>query len=57
MSNQDAIARAATAADALQQSGSIADLHTMKDAVQTALNQGATLQDIAAARAAAPRQD
>ncbi|WP_331718421.1 hypothetical protein OH782_41635 (plasmid) [Streptomyces sp. NBC_01544] len=50
MSKQDAIGQAAAAADTLQQTRSIVDLHTMQDAVQHALNLGATLQDIAAAR-------
>jgi hypothetical protein len=50
MSRQDAIAQAAAAADALQQTHSIVDLHTMQDAVQHALNLGANLQEIAAAR-------
>ncbi|MGP4001513.1 hypothetical protein [Streptomyces sp. 8N706] len=51
MSRQDAIAQAAAAADTLQQTRSIVDLHTMQNAVQRALNLGASLQDIAAARA------
>lgn len=50
MSRQDAIRQAAAAADTLQQTHSIVDLRTMQDAVQHALNLGASLQDIAAAR-------
>lgn len=51
ISRQDAIAQAAVAADTFQQTRSIVDLHTMQNAVQRALNLGASLQDIAAARA------
>ena len=50
MNSKDAIAQAAAAADALQHTHSIVDLHTMQDAVQHALNLGASLQEIAAAR-------
>ncbi|MCX5318081.1 hypothetical protein [Streptomyces sp. NBC_00154] len=54
MSRQDAITQAVAAAEPLQQTNSVVDLHTMQDAVQHALNLGATLQDIAAARTPHP---